>query len=216
MPCRIHDSSMLTAGGASPTEFAITDVFDMTAPNDGLFRDAMTTWMDLALEQARRALEGGEAPMGAVLLNSAGEMMATGRNTTRATGNPTTHAEMNAFGAAAGHFDGAHGLTLVSTLEPCVMCTGAAMQAGVTRIVFGLKAPADSGTSRVAAPSSPDATIPEVVGGIGAAESRAMFVEWMDRHDGDASRDEQRRFITELLTLTAGDTSAVTAAESVA
>ena len=79
----------------------ITGDSNMTVPHNGLFRDAMKAWMELAIEQAKRALDDGEEPIGAVLLNSAGEMMATGHNTMRATGNPTTHAEMNAFGAAA-------------------------------------------------------------------------------------------------------------------
>lgn len=187
----------------------------MTVPGDAPLRDVMQSWMDLALEEARRALAAGEAPIGAILLDSAGRIMAKGHNTMRATGNPTTHAEMNAFAAASGQFDGAHDLCMVSTLEPCVMCTGAAMQAGVTTIVYGLQAPADAGTSRVSAPTSPDATSPDIVGDISAAESRALFVEWMELHDGDASREDQRRFITQLLTLTAGDASAVVpAAES--
>jgi tRNA(adenine34) deaminase len=188
---------------------------EMTAPRDGLFHDAMQAWMDLALEQARLAMSLGEAPIGAVLLNSVGELMAKGHNTMRSSGNPTTHAEINALSAAAGQFEAAHGLSMVSTLEPCVMCTGAAMQAGVATIVYGLKAPADSGTTRVSPPTSPDATNPEVIGGIRSAESRALFVEWMDMHEADESREDQRKFITQLLTLTAGDpTAAITPSEA--
>jgi tRNA(adenine34) deaminase len=177
----------------------------MTEPTAGPFREIMKTWMQLALEQARIALESGEAPIGAILLDSTGEVMASAHNTMHASGSPVTHAEINAFNAAAGRFDGAQDLCLVTTLEPCVMCTGAAMQSGVTSIVYGLKAPADSGTSRVSPPTSPDATIPDIIGGIGAHYSRALFVDWMDRHEGDPSRDEQRKFVTQLLTLTAGD-----------
>ncbi len=64
---------------------------------------------------------------------------------------------------------------------------------------------ADAGAGRVSPPTSPDTTNPVVLGGIAAAESRALFVEWMELHDGDASRTAQRSFITQLLTLTAGD-----------
>lgn len=168
-------------------------------------RDVMRVWMDIALAQARLALDAGEAPIGSVVLNSAGDVIGVGYNTLLKSGNPTLHAEMNAFAAGAGQFSTAKDLVMVSTLEPCVMCTGAAMQAGVTTIVYALQAPADSGTGRVSPPTSPGATNPSVIGNIGALESRALFVEWIERHDGDASRAEQRAFIEQLLTLTAGD-----------
>ena len=168
-------------------------------------RDVMRGWMDLALAQSRLALDVGEAPIGCVLLNSSGDVIGVGYNTLLATGNPTLHAEINAFAAAAGRFGAAKDLVMVSTLEPCVMCTGAAMQAGVTTIVYGLQAPADSGTGRVSPPTSPGATNPTVIGNIGALESRELFVAWMEKHDGDESRAEQRAFVEQLLTLTAGD-----------
>ncbi|MBC7841617.1 MAG: nucleoside deaminase [Gemmatimonadaceae bacterium] len=168
-------------------------------------RDVMRVWMDIALAQARLALDAGEAPIGCVVLNSAGDVMGVGYNTLLKSGNPTLHAEMNAFAAGAGQFAAAKDLVMVSTLEPCVMCTGAAMQAGVTTIVYALKAPADSGTGRVSPPTSPGATNPSVIGNIGTLESRALFVEWIERHEGDPSRDDQRAFIEQLLTLTAGD-----------
>ena len=50
---------------------------------------------------------------------------------------------------------GKRGIALVSTLEPCVMCLGAAMEVGVTRVLFGLNAPADNGTQQVKPPESP-------------------------------------------------------------
>jgi len=166
--------------------------------------DVMRGWMEIALSEARTALEAGEAPIGALILNGAGEIMGRGHNTMVASGNPIAHAEINAFAAAAGSFADTHHLFMVTSLEPCVMCTGAAMQAGVTTIIYGLKAPADAGTGRVAPPTSPDATNPVVLGGVGAAESRALFIEWIGRHEGDPSRASQRAFITQLLTLTAG------------
>ena len=77
----------------------------------------------------------------------------------------------------------------------------------MTTIIYALQAPADSGTGRVSPPTSPGATNPTVIGRIGAADSRRLFVEWMEQHEGDASRDEQRAFVEQLLTLTAGDES---------
>ncbi len=179
-------------------------------------RAVIETWMHLALDRARRALSIGEAPIGCVLLTPAGEVLGYGHNTVRSSGNPTLHAEINAFASASGRFGGSADLVMVSTLEPCVMCTGAAMQSGVATIVFGLPAPADSGSARVTPPTSPGASNPSIVGGIGAARSRALFVEWMAMHEGDSSRDEQRSFISQLLRLTTDEDTAALPASSTA
>ncbi|HYW50085.1 MAG TPA: nucleoside deaminase [Gemmatimonadaceae bacterium] len=159
-------------------------------------------WMLLALAQAKRALDAGEAPIGCALLRPDGTVIAEGHNTMVGTGIVTAHAEMNAFAAAADKVAPGRPTVLVSSLEPCVMCTGAAMQAGVTTIIYGLQAPADSGTSRVHPPESPGSTRPEIIGRIGADESRALFYRWLKMHAGDESRSEQRAFIEQLLELT--------------
>ena len=157
----------------------------------------------MALAQARRALSAGEAPIGCVVACATGEILGVGYNTLRESGNPILHAELNAITAASPLLAAARDVTMVSTLEPCVMCTGAAMQVGVTAIVYGLRAPADAGTSRVRPPTAPGTTDPIVIGDICAAESRALFVDWLARHERDQSRAEQRAFIEQLLTLTA-------------
>ena len=159
-------------------------------------------WMLLALEQAERGLAAGEAPIGCVLLRADGSLLSTGFNSMRATGNLIAHAEINALVAAAGKTAEGEPLIMVSTLEPCVMCTGAVMEAGVVTIVYALQAPADSGTSRVKPPESPDSTAPEIVGNVRAHASRTLFTEWTVRHAGDASRAAQRRFVEQLLALT--------------
>ncbi len=159
-------------------------------------------WMLQALAEAGSALENGEAPIGCVLVDAGGAILGRGHNTMRDTGIVTAHAEMNAFAAAGERIVPDAGIVMVSTLEPCVMCTGAAMQAGVTTIVFGLRAPADSGTARVHPPDSPNTTAPAIHGEVGADASRALFERWLEMHAGDASRDEQRQFIEQLLALT--------------
>lgn len=159
-------------------------------------------WMLLALGEAKQALDDGEAPIGCVLLDGSGAVLGRGHNTMRRTGIVTAHAEINAFVAAAERVVPGTPMVMVSTLEPCVMCTGAAMQAGVTTIVFGLRAPADSGTARVHPPDSPNTTAPVILGEVGADESRALFYRWLELHQGDESRDEQRQFIEQLLALT--------------
>ncbi|WP_248964710.1 tRNA adenosine(34) deaminase TadA [Sphaerisporangium perillae] len=95
--------------------------------------------MRLALEQAVRAGERGEVPVGAVVLGPAGEVLAAAGNDREASADPTAHAEILALRAAArarGEWRLA-GCTLVVTLEPCTMCAGAAVLARVDTIVYG-------------------------------------------------------------------------------
>ncbi|HEX6104088.1 MAG TPA: hypothetical protein VFZ26_00805, partial [Gemmatimonadales bacterium] len=100
---------------------------------------------------------------------------------------------------AAGRLDGAEDLVLVTTLEPCVMCTGAAMEAAVDTVVYALPAPPDQGTSRVTPPRGPATRMPRIVGDVLAAESRDLLEQWL-RANGNA---EQRGYVTQLLTETA-------------
>jgi hypothetical protein len=87
---------------------------------------------------------------------------------------------------------------MVSTLEPCVMCTGAAMESAVDTIVYALAAPADNGTARVRPPESPESQMPRIVGGVLAAESRTLFERWLDMHRGEP----QAAFVEQLLART--------------
>ena len=98
--------------------------------------------MRIALEEARRAGEEGEVPIGAVLL-SAGEVIGRGRNRPIALSDPTAHAEIQALregGMRVGNYR-LPGSTLYVTLEPCIMCAGAILQARVGRLVFGNEDP---------------------------------------------------------------------------
>jgi tRNA(adenine34) deaminase len=159
--------------------------------------------MRAALDAARAGFAAGEAPIGCALVLESGKIVASGHNEMRSSRNLTLHAEIVAFAAAAGKLKpGATGTLMVSTLEPCVMCTGAAMENGIATILYGLQAPADSGTRRVRPPESPGATSPVIIGNILAAESRALFVEWMAAYRDDPSREDQRKFIEQLLALT--------------
>lgn len=162
-----------------------------------------------ALAEAQRGMDDGEAPLGCVLaLGNGGDpqIVARGYNRTNALGRKTAHAEMVAFENAGSQNGqppslplGAEDVILVSTLEPCVMCLGAAMEAGVRVVLFGLHAPADSGTQRVTPPESPESRTPEIEGGILPAESRALFERWLSAHKGT----EQAKFVEQLLALTA-------------
>lgn len=95
--------------------------------------------MALALVEARAALRTQDVPVGAVVLDGAGRVIATGRNIREADGDPTGHAEMVAIRAAAqalGQWR-LEACTLAVTLEPCTMCAGAMVLARLPVLVFG-------------------------------------------------------------------------------
>ncbi|WP_281268259.1 tRNA adenosine(34) deaminase TadA [Arthrobacter livingstonensis] len=96
-------------------------------------------WMGIALAEARRALETGDVPIGAVVLGPDGGVLGLGRNEREAHGDPTAHAEMVAIREAAQKLGSwrLEGCTLVVTLEPCTMCAGAIVLARVPKVVFG-------------------------------------------------------------------------------
>ncbi|WP_280679887.1 nucleoside deaminase [Cryobacterium sp. CG_9.6] len=95
--------------------------------------------MKLALDEARIALTTGDVPVGAIIVNAAGVIIARGRNERELHQDPTLHAEIVAIRAAAAATGDWHltGCTLVVTLEPCVMCAGAILAARVPTVVFG-------------------------------------------------------------------------------
>lgn len=96
-------------------------------------------WMQHALAEARAALLTHDVPVGAVLLDESGTVIATGRNERELHNDPTAHAEIVAMRAAAAARQDwrLEGCTLVVTLEPCVMCAGAILAARVPIVVFG-------------------------------------------------------------------------------
>ncbi|WP_455353163.1 tRNA adenosine(34) deaminase TadA [Streptomyces sp. SYSU K217416] len=95
--------------------------------------------MRLALDEAARAAEAGDVPVGAIVLGPDGALLAAGHNEREVTGDPTAHAEVLAIrraAAAVGEWR-LTGCTLVVTLEPCTMCAGALVQSRVDRVVYG-------------------------------------------------------------------------------
>ena len=95
--------------------------------------------MRLALQHARLAAAAGEVPVGAIVLDAQGRVIATGRNAPIAGHDPTAHAEIAALRAAAAALGNYRldGCTLYVTLEPCTMCAGAMLHARLGRVVFG-------------------------------------------------------------------------------
>jgi tRNA(adenine34) deaminase len=163
-------------------------------------------------------------PIGAVVAHRDGRVLAVGANRKHITGDPIDHAEMVALRTlTAGERDstsiGAGGLNenatsgesdepdadreavapadlvLVTTLEPCVMCLGAALELGIGHVVYGLEAPSNGAGSRV----RDERRMPTLKGGVLRTECRALF----ERH-GDA-RDQGSGaggFVRTLLRLT--------------
>jgi tRNA(adenine34) deaminase len=108
------------------------------------------TYMSRALEQARAARAAGEVPVGAVLVRG-DELIAVGANRPIASHDPTAHAEIEVLRAAGGSL-GSYRLTdttLYVTLEPCVMCASAIVQARVRRLVFGAWDPRAGGAGSI-------------------------------------------------------------------
>lgn len=93
--------------------------------------------MGRALAQAARAPGHGDVPVGAVLLDADGSIVAEDHNRREQSADPTAHAEILALRAAATDSWRLDGHTLVVTLEPCAMCAGAAVLARLARIVYG-------------------------------------------------------------------------------
>ena len=99
-------------------------------------------WMALALAQAGLALDSGEVPVGAVVVLN-GALLSAAFNRPISLCDPTAHAEILALRAACsatGNYR-LSGATLYVTLEPCLMCAGAIIQARVSRLVFGASDP---------------------------------------------------------------------------
>ena len=99
--------------------------------------------MDHALAEARLAFKEGEVPVGAVLAREDGEILATAHNQPLGSSDPTAHAEilvLRKAGQALGNYR-LNGSILVVTIEPCVMCMGAAIHARVATVVYGATDP---------------------------------------------------------------------------
>lgn len=106
--------------------------------------------MALALQQANLALQAGEIPVGAVIARG-DEVIAMGHNRRELDGDPTAHAEVVAIRAAAKALGRRRlsGCTLYVTLEPCPMCAGAIVMAGLDRVVYGAADPKQGCTGSV-------------------------------------------------------------------
>ncbi len=138
--------------------------------------------MSLALEEARQSARQGEVPIGAVLVAADGEILARAGNSPIAHHDPTAHAEilvLRAAGQKVGNYRLADS-TLYVTLEPCVMCAGALVQARVKRLVYGAEDPKAGGMVscyRVGCDGVLNHTL-EVEGGVLGVEAALLLKEF--------------------------------------
>jgi tRNA(adenine34) deaminase len=103
------------------------------------FNKADLRFMELALDEARESQKRGEVPVGAVIVDASGTVLAQAGNRSIIDADPSGHAEMVAL-RAAGKKVGNYrlpGTTLYVTIEPCIMCAGAMVHARIERLVFG-------------------------------------------------------------------------------
>ena len=98
--------------------------------------DEWKHWLDAALEEAQLGLAEGGLPIGSVLVDASGVIVARGHNMRVQTGDPTAHAEVSCIRNAGRRRDWPT-MTLVSTLSPCIMCTGTSLLYQIPRIVIG-------------------------------------------------------------------------------
>jgi tRNA(adenine34) deaminase len=145
-------------------------------------------FMRLALDQARRAAESGEVPVGAVVVLE-GRVLAAGSNQPIGASDPTAHAEIVALRAAAQALGNYRlvGATLYVTVEPCLMCVGAIVHARVARVVFGA---ADPKAGALVSILDPDA-LPlnhrfVVAGGVLGAECRDAIQDFFRKRRDEA------------------------------
>jgi tRNA(adenine34) deaminase len=138
--------------------------------------------MDQAIALAEEVEALGEIPVGAVIVNSMGEAIATGVNRKERDQDPTAHAEIVAIREAARVLQDWHlnGCTLYVTLEPCPMCAGAILQARINTLVYGADDP-KAGAIRTVA-NLPDSPVSfhklEAIAGVRERECQDLLQVW--------------------------------------
>ena len=163
----VNDRGCRTSRTADPRRVDI-----MTADVD------YDTLMDAALEEARRARDAGEVPIGAVVAIG-GEIVGRGFNQPIGAGDPTAHAEVVAIRDAARQIGNYRltGATLCVTVEPCLMCVGALVHARIATLVYGTTEPKSGAVSSTVRGGEPPGHTHrfEVASGIREAECRELM-----------------------------------------
>jgi len=143
------------------------------------------SYMPLALEEARKAAARGEVPVGAVIVDASGTVLAAEGNRTRERNDPTAHAEILAIRAACARLgqERLTGCDLYATLEPCAMCAQAIAHARIGRLYFGADDPKSGGVLHGARVfSHPQCHhAPEVYDGLDADSARSLLMSFFEK-----------------------------------
>ncbi|MFT4753844.1 MAG: tRNA(adenine34) deaminase [Salibacteraceae bacterium] len=136
-------------------------------------------FMKLAFQEAQKAFDAAEVPVGAVIVHN-GQVIARAHNYTERLNDVTAHAEMQAFTAAAEALGGKYlwDCTLYVTLEPCVMCAGASFWTQISRVVYGAS-DEKRGFNKIKTSLLHPKT--ELSGGLMADESAALLKKFFQR-----------------------------------
>ncbi|BCM90238.1 protein CbbY [Abditibacteriota bacterium] len=135
-----------------------------------------------ALGQSKMALEQGEFPLGAVVADAHGKILARAIDTRYSTGEPLQRAELRALQEAR------NGAKIVACpLEPDIFVAGALINVGMDCALFSLESPLDGATHRLSAPRAPGQKFPRFVGGTFPDESRSLLEQWQETHPDDAN-----------------------------
>lgn len=143
---------------------------------------AFTSHMHIALAEARAAADRGEVPVGAVVVNPSGRVVAQAGNRTRELCDPTAHAEILALreACAAAGSERLAGHVLYVTLEPCAMCAAALAAARIARLCYGAADPKSGGVAHGARIFSHPQShhVPEVYDGIAAQDAERLLKDF--------------------------------------
>jgi tRNA(adenine34) deaminase len=153
--------------------------------------------MRAALAEAAEAAAHGDVPVGAVVLDATGSVVARAHNRREADGDPTAHAEILAIRAAARAAGSwrLDGLTLVVTLEPCTMCAGAITTARLSRLVYGAADPRAGAVGSLwdVVRDQRLVPVPEVIAGVLAAKCLNQIRTFFSEHRLYPARCQGRR-----------------------
>ena len=142
-------------------------------------------WLNRCLNLAQKAAEWGDVPVGAVILDREGKLIAEAANCKEKNQDPTAHAEIIALRAASLTRQNWHlnQCTLYVTLEPCPMCAGAIIQARISTLVYGTDDPKTGAIRTVL--NLPDSRCSyhqlEVIAGIRELECRQQLQDWFEQ-----------------------------------